>query len=150
METLGRGFRGKRGRVMLRKSVQVAAAGGPAPSQDWRPQQATPDLSKTMTAKTLAAARGAILASFGVLPALFDKAAQRPLVREAQRHLAQWQLQPMAEILAEEGASLQAGNAGQLVQGSLQSGRARPLHSARHPEGAGHPNRKLGRHPLTS
>ena len=102
METLGRSFRGKRGRVMLRESVQVSAAGGPAPSQDWRPQQTTPDLSKAMTAETLAAARGAILASFGVLPALFDKAAQGPLVREAQRHLAQWQLQPMAELLAEE------------------------------------------------
>ena len=102
LETLGRGFRGKRGRVMLRESVQVSAAGGPAPAQDWRPQDTTPDLQKAMTKETLEAARHSILASFGVLPALFDRQAQGPLVREAQRHLATWQLQPICALLAEE------------------------------------------------
>ena len=102
LETLGRGFRGKRGRVMLRESVQVSAAGGPAPAQDWKPQDTTPDLQKAMPRETLEAARGAILGAFGVLPSLFDRAAQGPLVREAQRHLATWQLQPIAALLAEE------------------------------------------------
>jgi hypothetical protein len=55
-----------------------------------------------MTAPTLAAARDAICGAFGVLPALFAGNAQGPLVREAQRHLAGWTLQPIAMLLAEE------------------------------------------------
>jgi hypothetical protein len=101
-EALGRSFRGQRGRVLLRESVQVTAAGGPAPAADWRPADLTPDLTRAMTAETLEAARGAVLAAFGVLPALFDKAGQGPLVREAQRHLAGWTLQPIAALIAEE------------------------------------------------
>jgi hypothetical protein len=41
-----RGFRGSRGKVLVRESVTVAAAGGPAPAQDWRANDLTPDLSK--------------------------------------------------------------------------------------------------------
>ena len=93
-----------RGRVLLRESVNVQAAGGPAPVQDWRPQSVTPDLEKAMTAESLEAARNAICGVFGVLPALFAGNAQGPLVREAQRHLAQWQLQPIAALLAEEAS----------------------------------------------
>ena len=37
-----------------------------------------------------------------MLPSLVSSAATGPLVREAQRHLAQWQLQPIAMLLAEE------------------------------------------------
>lgn len=102
LDRLGRGFRGRRGRVLLRESVNVTAAGGPAPNQDWRPQDVTPDLSKAMTRETLRAARGAIAGAYGVLPSLFDDAAQGPLVREAQRHLAMWTIQPIAELMAEE------------------------------------------------
>jgi phage portal protein BeeE len=104
LENLGRGFRGRRGRVMLRESVAVTAAGGPAPATDWKPQDVTPNLQQAMTAETLEAARNAVCGVFGVLPALFDRAAQGPLVREAQRHLAQWTLQPLAEIIAEEAS----------------------------------------------
>src|SRR3546814_14349808 len=57
MTALGRSFRGQRGRVLLRESVAVTAAGGPAPQADWRPQDVTPDLSRAMTAETLQAAR---------------------------------------------------------------------------------------------
>ncbi|HEY8067070.1 MAG TPA: phage portal protein [Methylosinus sp.] len=108
MEALGRGFRGRRGRVMLRESVAVAAAGGPAPATDWRPSDVSPDLSRAMTAETLAAAREAISAAFGVLPGLFYKQTTGPLVREAQRHLAAWCLQPICELIAEE-ASMKLG-----------------------------------------
>lgn len=101
---LGRSFRGQRGRVLLRESVQVSAAGGPAPSADWKPQDLTPDMERAMPAEMLEASRNSICGVFGVLPALFDKAAQGPLVREAQRHLAQWTLQPVAELLAEEAS----------------------------------------------
>ncbi|WBQ11433.1 phage portal protein [Hyphomonadaceae bacterium ML37] len=102
LEALGRGFRGRRGRVLLRESVHVTAAGGAAPAQDWRPQDVTPDLQRAMTKETLEAARSAILTAFGVLPSWFSSTAQGTLVREAQRHLAQWTLQPIAGGIAEE------------------------------------------------
>lgn len=104
MTTMGRSFRGQRGRVLLRESVNVQAAGGPAPNVDWRPSDVTPDLQKAMTAQTLGAARDSIAYAFGVLPALFASNATGPLVREAQRHLAQWTLQPVAMLLAEEAS----------------------------------------------
>jgi hypothetical protein len=105
LEALGRGFAGKRGRVLLRESVNVSAAGGPVPASDWRPSDLSPDLSKAMTAETLQVARHGIYAAFGVLPALFDNAAQGPLVREAQRHLALWTLSPIAALIAEEATN---------------------------------------------
>ncbi|GEP54175.1 phage portal protein [Reyranella soli] len=101
---LGRSFRGQRGRVLLRESVAVSSAGGPAPAADWRPADLTPNLQAATPGDMLQAARGAVCGAFGVLPALFDQAAQGPLVREAQRHLAQWTLQPIAELLAEEAS----------------------------------------------
>lgn len=109
LETLGYGFRGRRGRVMLRESVNVTAAGGPVPTQDWRPQDVTPDIQASQAVQSLGEARGAIFAAFGVLPAMFASNAQGPLVREAQRHLAQWVLQPIAQLMAEEASAKLAG-----------------------------------------
>jgi len=88
--------------VLVRESVQVQAAGGPAPAQDWRANDLTPDLSKALLDKTLDQARDQINATFGILPGLNNKATTGPMVREAQRHLASWTLQPMAEGMAEE------------------------------------------------
>ncbi len=102
IETLGRGFRRRRGRVLLRESVSVTAAGGPAPNTDWKPADVTPNIAPAMPLEAWLAARGSILSSFGVLPALLSDAAQGPLVREAQRHLAQWTLQPLAMLIGEE------------------------------------------------
>ncbi|HCQ59504.1 MAG TPA: hypothetical protein DIU10_16630 [Sulfitobacter sp.] len=99
---IARGFRGSRGKVLVRESVQVQAAGGPAPAQDWRANDLTPDLSKALLDKTLDQARDQINATFGILPGLNNKATTGPMVREAQRHLASWTLQPMAEGMAEE------------------------------------------------
>lgn len=110
MEALGRGFRGRRGRVLLRESVNVTAAGGAAPAMDWRGQDMTPDLSKAMMTQNLAAARDAVCGVFGVLPGLLNPTTTGPLVREAQRHLASWTLQPIAGIIAEE-ASAKLGDA---------------------------------------
>ncbi|MEM1039400.1 MAG: phage portal protein [Pseudomonadota bacterium] len=104
LESIGREFRGRRGRVLLRESVAVAAAGGPAPQADWRPADVSPDLSKAMTRETLAAARDGIMGVFGVLPGLLNPATTGPMVREAQRHIAQWTLQPMAALLAQEAS----------------------------------------------
>lgn len=104
LEAMGRDFRGRRGRVLLRESVNVQAAGGPAPQTDWKPQDVTPDLQKAMTRETLAAAREAVCGAFGVLPGLFYSATTGPMVREAQRHLASWTLQPICMLLAEEAS----------------------------------------------
>src|SRR3546814_18735515 len=88
MTALGRSFRGQRGRVLLRESVAVTAAGGPAPQADWRPQDVTPDLSRAMTAETRSAARDCICPAFGVLPSLYASSRQGPLVRDVQRQLS--------------------------------------------------------------
>lgn len=102
LEKLGHGFRGKRGRVLLRESVNVTSAGGPAPQTDWKPSDVTPDLSKSMTVESMEASRASIQSVFGVLPSLFNPSTTGPLVREAQRHLAQWQLQPIANLIGAE------------------------------------------------
>lgn len=131
LETLGRGFRGRRGRVLMRESVHVSAAGGPAPQTDWRPADVSPDLQKAMTTPSLAAARDSVCGVFGVLPALFAGNAQGPLVREAQRHLAGWTLQPIAMLLSEE-ATAKLGSTVMIdvmrpVQAFDAGGRARAL-----------------------
>lgn len=104
LETMARGFRGNRGKVLIRESVTVAAAGGPAPVQDWKPHELSPDLSRSMTKETLQAARDSINMAFGILPGLASPTATGPMVREAQRHLAQWVLQPIAAGIAEEAS----------------------------------------------
>lgn len=105
LETMARGFRGNRGKVLLRESVNVSAAGGPAPMNDWKPHDLSPDLSKAMTKETLQAARDAINMAYGVLPGMTSPAATGPMVREGQRHLAQWVLQPIAAMIAEEATA---------------------------------------------
>jgi hypothetical protein len=131
MTAIGRSFRGQRGRVMLRESVNVSAAGGPAPATDWKPADTSPDLSRSMTAETLAAARDGVLGAFGVLPSLFSPRIMGPLVREAQRHLAQWTLAPIAMLLAEEATEKLGAPVSLDVMTSLQAydagGRARTL-----------------------
>jgi hypothetical protein len=118
---MGRSFRGQRGRVLLRESVTVSAAGGPAPQADWRPADLSPDISKSMTAETLSASRDAILGAFGVLPGLFNAQGQGPMVRESQRHLATWTLKPIAALLAEE--------ASEKLGGIITVDPLRPLHA---------------------
>ena len=103
-EQLSRGFRGRRGSVLLRESVSVTAAGGPVPQVDWKPDSLSPDLASAMTSESLAAAREAIGSAFGVLPAVLNAACTGPMVREAQRHLAAWVLQPIAALLAREAS----------------------------------------------
>jgi hypothetical protein len=102
LNDLARGFRGYRGRVQIRESVNVQAAGGPAPSQDWKANDLTPDLSKAMTKETLAASRASVEMVYGVLPGLSNISTTGPMVREAQRHLAQWALMPIAAMIGQE------------------------------------------------
>lgn len=105
MEKMGRGFRGQRGRVLLRESVGVIAAGGPQPQADWKPQDVTPDLSRAVMGESLDRARAAISMAFGVLPAFHTASATGPAIREAQRHLAAWTLAPIARLIADEAAA---------------------------------------------
>jgi hypothetical protein len=85
--------------------VAQATAAGLNPQLGQRPEQLSPDLEKTMVVEAWQAARGAICAAFGVLPGWLVNPAQGPLVREAQRQLAAWTLQPIAELLAEEATA---------------------------------------------
>jgi hypothetical protein len=62
-----------------------------------------------VTAETLAAAREAVSTVFGVLPGLNNPATTGPMVREAQRHLCQWTLQPIAALIAEEASAKLGG-----------------------------------------
>lgn len=131
MTDLARGFRGFRGKVLVRESVNVTAAGGPAPQTDLKPHDVTPDLSKAMTKETLAAAKASIEMMFGVLPGLSNAATTGPMVREAQRHLAQWALQPVAVMIAQEASDKLSSEVRLDVMRPLQAydagGRARAL-----------------------
>lgn len=128
-EALARSFRGRRGRVLLRESVTVSAAGGPAPATDWRPSDLTPDLGKARAVEALEGARGAICTAFGVLPAMLEPAVTGTTVREAQRHLAMWTLAPIAALIGEEASAKLGGPVALDVLAPLQAydagGRAR-------------------------
>src|SRR5262249_55343449 len=56
---------GQRGRVLLRESVVVSAAGGATPATDWRPSSLSPDLERSMSVETLGAPRDAVAMAFG-------------------------------------------------------------------------------------
>jgi hypothetical protein len=131
METMRNAFRGRRGSSLVIEGVAQATAAGMNPNLGKSPDQLSPDLSRSMTAETLEAARGSIAMAFGVLPGLLNPAATGPAVREAQRHLAGWVLQPMAELLAEEAtAKLGARvmiDVGRPLQAFDAGGRARAL-----------------------
>lgn len=105
LNEMARAFRGVRGRVVLRESTNVAAAGGAAPGQDWQPSSLSPELRDSMAREIAEDARRQICAAYGVLPMMFDQDAAGPAVREGQRHLAQWTLQPLAQLVADEMAA---------------------------------------------
>lgn len=102
MADLRAGFKGRRGAALVVEGVAQAVGAGMHPQLGKSPDQLSPDLSRTLADRLLIEAKGAIYATFGVLPGLFVPTAQGPLVREAQRHLAQLVLQPMALLMAEE------------------------------------------------
>ncbi len=131
METMRAQFRGRRGSSLVIEGVAQSTAAGMNPNIGKSPDQLSPDISKSMTAESLDAARNAIAMSYGVLPGLLNKAATGPMVREAQRHLAGWVLQPMCELLAEEVSAKLGGkvviDVGRPLQAFDAGGRARAL-----------------------
>jgi phage portal protein BeeE len=131
MEQMRGAFRGRRGSTLIVEGAAQATAAGMNPQLGQRAQDLSPDLSKSMTGPTLAAARDSICMAFGVLPALFNSNTTGPMCRESQRHLAGWVLQPMAETFAEE-ATRKLGSkviidVGRPLQRFDAGGRARAL-----------------------
>lgn len=131
MATMRAAFRGKRGSTLVLEGVAQATAAGMNPQLGQKPDSLSPDLSRAMVAETLTAARDAICMVFGVLPGLVNRASTGPMVREAQRHLAGWVLQPMAELVAAE-ATVKLGvpvmiDVGRPLQAFDAGGRARAL-----------------------
>mgnify|MGYP002628388970 CR=1 FL=1 len=124
-------FRGRRGATMVVEGAAAAMAAGQHPNAGKPPDQLTPNLQPALPGAILESARSAIFAAYGVLPGLYAMAAQGPLVREAQRHLAGWVLQPMAEQIAEEASAKLGGpvliDVGRPLQAFDAGGRARAL-----------------------
>ena len=102
-------LRGRRGSTLVVEGVAQAVAAGQHPQAGQRSQDLTPDLQRAVPVETLTAARGAICMVYGVLPGLINPATTGPLVREAQRHLAQLVLQPIALLVAEEASAKLGG-----------------------------------------
>lgn len=102
MAALRRSFRGARGQSLVVEGVAQAVAAGLHPALEKKVEGLTPDLQRAMPAETLEAARGAICAAYGILPAWLNPATTGPAIRECQRQLATWTLQPLAELVAEE------------------------------------------------
>lgn len=104
METIRLGMRGRRGSALVIEGVAQATAAGLHPQIGKSPDQLSPDLARTMADRILVEAKGAIFSAFGILPGLQNPATTGPMVREAQRHLAQLILQPIAGMMAEEAS----------------------------------------------
>lgn len=104
MAMMREGFRGRRGAALVIEGVAHAVGAGMHPQLGKSPDQLSPDLSRTLVDRILGEAKGAIYSAFGVLPGLQNPATTGPMVREAQRHLAQLILQPMAMVMAEEAS----------------------------------------------
>ena len=133
MDTMRAAFRGRRGSSLVIEGQAQATAAGMNPNLGKSPDQLSPDLSRSMTAETLDAARNAISMAYGVLPGLHNESTTGQMVRESQRHLAGWVLQPMAELLAQEARNKLGGDViidvGRPLQAFDAGGRARALSS---------------------
>lgn len=97
-------FRGRRGSVLVVEGVAQAVAAGMHPLADKRREDLTPDLHRAEAGQLLGAAQASVCHAYGVLPAMLNPATTGPVVREAQRHLAQWTLEPLAKLVAEEAS----------------------------------------------
>lgn len=109
MAAMRAGFRGRRGAALVIEGVAQAVGAGMHPQLGKGPDQLSPDLSRTLADRILSEAKGAVYSAFGVLPGLQNPATTGPMVREAQRHLAQLILQPMAMLMAEEATDKLGG-----------------------------------------
>ena len=110
MQAMRMAIRGRHGSTLIVEGVAQATAAGMNPQLGQRREDLTPDLHKAEAAQQLEAARGAIAMAFGVLPGLLNPSTTGPMVRECQRHLAQWTLEPLAKLIAEEASEKLGGS----------------------------------------
>lgn len=133
MDAMRRSFRGRRGAALVIEGTAQATAAGMNPNIGQSPDQLSPDLDKTLADKMLTEAKGAIYGVYGILPGLHNPAVTGPVVREAQRHLAQWMLTPIADQIAEEATAKLGSKITLDVMRPLQAfdagGRARALNA---------------------
>lgn len=109
MDGFRRSFKGTRGAALVIEGVAQSTAAGMNPQIGQNPNQLSPHLDKTLVDKLLIEAKDELHTVFGVLPGLVNRSATGPMVREAQRHLAQLVLQPIANLLAEEATEKLGG-----------------------------------------
>lgn len=109
MAAMRTAFRGRRGSTLVVEGTAQATAAGMNPQQGQRREDLTPSLDKAQAVQMMAAAQGTISQAFGVLPAMHTSAATGPVIREAQRHLAQWTLEPISKLIAEEATAKLGG-----------------------------------------
>ena len=109
MDGLRRSFIGRRGSAIVIEGVAQAVGAGMHPQLGKSPDQLSPDLSRTMAGELLREGKAAIYSAYGILPGLQNPATTGPMVREAQRHLAQLILQPIAGMMAEEATDKLGG-----------------------------------------
>lgn len=109
MAAMRAAIRGRRGSTLIIEGVAQATAAGMNPQLGQRREDLTPDLNRARLVEAMTAAQGAISQAFGVLPALHNSAATGPVIREAQRHLAQWTLEPITKLIAEEATAKLGG-----------------------------------------
>lgn len=109
MDMMRSGFRGRRGASLVIEGVAQAVGAGMHPQLGKSPDQLSPDLSRTLADRFLTEAKSAVFSAFGVLPGLQNPSTTGPMVREAQRHLAQLVLQPVAMLMAEEASAKLGG-----------------------------------------
>lgn len=102
MQALRTGFRGRRGATLVIEGLAQSVAAGMHPQLGKAPDQLSPDLQRTLADRLLTDAKDAVFGAFGILPGLMNRTTTGPMVREAQRHLAQIVLQPVANLMAEE------------------------------------------------
>ncbi len=131
MEAMRSAIRGKQGQTLVIEGVAQATAAGMNPQLGQKRDDLTPDLHRAEAATLLESARGAVAEVFGVPRAFFNPASTGPVFREAQRHLVQYTLSPLAKLISEE-ASAKLGAAVLIdvetpVQAYDTGGRARAL-----------------------
>jgi len=109
MAAMRSAIRGRHGSVLVIEGASQAAAAGMHVQLGQRREDLTPDLKRAEAALHLEAAKGSVALAFGVLPGLLNPATTGPMVREAQRHLAQWTLEPLAKLISEEATAKLGG-----------------------------------------
>ena len=131
MDEMRAAFRGKRGSTLVIEGVAQSTAAGMNPQLGQKPDQLSPDLQKATHVEALGAAQDGVALAFGVLPSMLTRSAQGNTIREGQRQLAVWTIQPIADLMAEEVTAKLGGTVTIDTMRNLQafdvSGRARAM-----------------------